>query len=430
MHLDFGLVLCIFLECIFFIYYADTVFYRKKNKILCYAAAVICYALHGFICVFNHIILNTFIFMVINFIILIGCYHIKYKNALFQVIILTILSSASELAVMFFPTLGIDINNLNAVTSGQSLIITVFSCTFYLTGIMILAHLFKNKKGSNESMTAGLLIIPVLTLLIFLAMVKGFIYSNMASIICFTLIVIDLIVFIVNQRMITQSLENAELKTQTEKDRASLEEYTILKEKYEQMRIFHHDFKSHMNALNSLISEGNEKAKEYIKSVYKEESTAQFIDYSNNKMLNIILSQKKEQCGKENIQFVIEPIRANLAFISDMDTVSIFSNLLNNAIESCKESAEKKIYLNIYTENNSFIVIRTENSSDKEPLVIDGHLKTHKDNEELHGIGMNSIRKALTNYNAALRWKYDEKEKFFISDIIFNVPQKRKSSKM
>ena len=424
MHLDFGLVLCIFLECIFFIYYADTVFYRKKNKILCYAAAATCYAFHGFICMFNHAILNVFVFTVINFVLLIGCYHIKYKNALFQTIILTILSSA-ELIVVFFPALGIDTNNLDTITSGQSLAIAVFTCIFYLTGIMVLAHLFKNKKSSNEAPTAGLLIIPVLTLLIFLAMVKGFIYSNMSSIICFILIAIDLIVFIVNQRMITQSLENAELKTQTEKDRASLEEYTILKEKYEQMRIFHHDFKSHMNALNSLISEDNEKAKEYIKSVYSEESAAQFIDYSNNKMLNIILSQKKEQCGKENIQFVIEPIRANLAFISDMDTVSIFSNLLNNAIESCKESAEKKIYLNIYTENNNFIIIRTENSSDKEPLVIDGHLKTHKDNEELHGIGMNSIRKALTNYNAALRWKYDEKERFFISDIIFNAPQKR-----
>ena len=113
-----------------------------------------------------------------------------------------------------------------------------------------------------------------------------------------------------------------------------------------------------------------------------------------------------------------------------MDTVSIFSNLLNNAIENSKVSTEKKIYLNIYTQNNNFIVIRIENSSDKEPRVIDGHLKTHKDNEELHGIGMNSIRKALTNYNAALRWKYDEKERFFISDIIFNVPQKRNSSKM
>lgn len=421
MRLDFGLVLSIFLQCIFFIYYADTLFYRKKNKVFCYSAAALGYALHGFICMFGNMLINIALFFIINFIVLIICYHIKLGKALMQTIILTVMSSASELIFVFLVYIGIDITDLASITSTQSLVITIFGNVVYLIGIMLLTHIFKNKKDTENMSGAGLMIIPALTLVILLSMLRISNYTNSVSAICLVIIIIDLTVFIVNQKLIVQNIENTNLKAMAEKDRSSLEEYTILKGKYEQMRVFHHDFKEHMNALSSLIDNDNVKAKEYIKSVYNEENSAQFIEYSDNKMLNVVLSQKESQCQKNEIQFIIEPVSASLAFINDTDTVSIFSNLLNNAIESCASSAEKKIYLSIYTENDNFIVIRIENSSDKEPLVIDGHLKTHKDNDNLHGIGMNSIRKALTNYNTVLKWKYDAKEKYFITTIIFDV---------
>ena len=37
MRIDLGMVLAIIFEYIIFIYYADTLFYRKRNKYLCYA---------------------------------------------------------------------------------------------------------------------------------------------------------------------------------------------------------------------------------------------------------------------------------------------------------------------------------------------------------------------------------------------------------
>ena len=125
-----------------------------------------------------------------------------------------------------------------------------------------------------------------------------------------------------------------------------------------------------------------------------------------------------EECENQNIQFLIDPIRAELSFFNDMDIVTIFSNLINNAMESCAHSSEKKIYLNIHTENQNFIVIKIENTSDIEPIVINGRLKTHKDNAKLHGIGMNSISRALSAYNGSLDWKYNKEQKIFSTTII------------
>ena len=145
---------------------------------------------------------------------------------------------------------------------------------------------------------------------------------------------------------------------------------------------------------------------------------SKFIEYSDNKILNVLLSKKKEECENQNIQFLIDPIRAELSFFNDMDIVTIFSNLINNAMESCAHSSEKKIYLNIHTENQNFIVIKIENTSDIEPIVINGRLKTHKDNAKLHGIGMNSISRALSAYNGSLDWKYNKEQKIFSTTII------------
>ena len=102
--------------------------------------------------------------------------------------------------------------------------------------------------------------------------------------------------------------------------------------------------------------------------------------------------------------------KENAYLFNDMDIVTIFSNLINNAMESCAHSSEKKIYLNIHTEN--------QNTSDIEPIVINGRLKTHKDNAKLHGIGMNSISRALSAYNGSLDWKYNKEQKIFSTTII------------
>lgn len=218
--------------------------------------------------------------------------------------------------------------------------------------------------------------------------------------------------------MVRKSAENATLRRQLEKESSIFEEYTLLKNNYEQTRILQHDFKEHMRLLSSLVESDNERAKSYISSLCKEDDSAEFTEYSDKSILNILLSKKKVQCIKYGISFVINPICAHLEFINDMDAVSIFSNLINNAIDSCLSSKEKKIFLEINTLNDNFVVIKIINSADKKPIVIDGQLQTVKSNKDIHGIGISSIKKAIKNYNGNIDWKYDEIEKVFKVNII------------
>ena len=84
-------------------------------------------------------------------------------------------------------------------------------------------------------------------------------------------------------------------------------------------------------------------------------------------------------------------------------------------------SEEKNIYMDIYMANNSYLVIKIENNADIKPIVIDGKLKTHKkDNIAMHGIGMESIKNVLKNYDGDLSWSYDNAKRMFCTTVFIN----------
>lgn len=417
MRIDLGLILAMVIEYIIFIYYADTLFYRKRNKYICYAIIAAGYIVHFAICIFGNIILNIATATIMHYACFRLCYHINRKNAIFQSTLLIAINGAAEYLIIFIPYIDVP-NETVFIAPTQSFMLTLVCKLLYLIGIMIISRLFCNNKQSVQSDSIGLLSIPVLTVIIIIFMLNINTTSNLLSLVCLILIIINIIVFATNQKMIATETEKKAVEQQKLKEKIDYEEYMMLKEAQQQTALLNHDFKEHIDALSSLIGADNKAAQEYIRSMSVESSKSQFVEYSDNKILNVLLSKKKEECQSKGIQFCIDPIQAQLQFLRDMDTVTIFSNLINNAMENCIESRDKKIYLNIHMANENFVVIKMENTSETQPIVINGKLKTHKDNSKLHGIGMNSIKRALTAYNGSLTWEYNEHEKLFSTKII------------
>lgn len=418
MRIDLGLILAMVLEYIFFISYADTLFYRKRNKYICCTIIAVGYIIHFAVCVFGNVILNIATSIIMHFLCFRLCYYVNKKSALFQSNLLAALNVAAEYLIIFIPYIGIVPNEPVSITPMQSFVLTLTSKLLYLIGIMIISRVFCNKKQNVQPVSLELLFIPVLTVVIITLLFKINTTSNLLSLVCFILIIINIIVFYTNQKMITAQTEKADLQEQRLREKVDYDEYMLLKETNRQALILNHDLKEHINALSLLIGSDNEKAQEYIKSIYGKMEQSRFTEYSDNKILNVLLTKKKKECADKGIQFFIDPIQAHLNFFYDMDIVTVFSNLINNAVESCMRSNDKRIYLNIHTENENFVVINIENTSDTKPIVIDGRLRTHKDNEKLHGIGMNSIKRTLSDYNGSLTWKYNETDKIFSTTII------------
>ena len=410
--------MAIVIEYMLFIYYADTLFYRKKNKYLCYGIIAIGYLIHFVTCAMGNIVVNTVVSIGMYMFCFLLCYHIEFNTAIFQTAMLILFMFADEWVVATIPYFNISFSPIE-YSPQQSLILTVISRLLYISEIMYICRAFCKKQKNYKNLSIMLVTVPIVSVAIVWMLM--YTVSQLTPFICVLLVIINIIAFAVDQKMFRKELETATLKEQIAKESIDYEEYTLLSEKYEQTRIFRHDLKEHLSILNTLIDENPENAKAYIKSIYDKEENMQFTRFSNNKILNILLSKKKGECVKREIEFLIEPIQADLGFISDMDTVTLFSNLINNAIESSTNSVERKICLNISTINENFVVIKIINTCGTKPVVINSKLRTSKDNATLHGIGMNSIKRAIKNYDGCLKWNYDDAEKVFNTTVIINT---------
>lgn len=415
MRIDLGLVLAIVIEYIVFIYYADTLFYRKKGKTFTYLFIALMSVTNMVSCMIGNVIFNVITQVAGHIISLLLCYYVSVKTAFFQSFMLMIFMFADEVFTISMPFLGME-NNPNTYLPEQSLMLTVISRFLYVVEIMIVSRLFLKKSKTDSGFSIPLILIPILsTLALWLMVFEEGAFFWVLNVI---MILINMIVFTTDQKLFRKEAEAGALKEEIAKDKINFEEYNMLSEKYEQTRIFRHDMKEHMSVLGVLIDENPEKAKKYIEDILKKEDEIAFSKFSDNTILNILLSKKKGECGENNVEFNIDPINAKLDFISDMDLVTLFSNLLNNALESSRESDEKKIFLNVRQINESFVVIKINNSSDKKPVVINSKLKTTKENDKLHGIGMSSIKKVVKKYEGVLNWSYDEKNKMFNTTVV------------
>ena len=81
-------------------------------------------------------------------------------------------------------------------------------------------------------------------------------------------------------------------------------------------------------------------------------------------IISAILADKEAEMQKNAIPFRREVSLGELKTIEVFDLCSVFSNLLNNAIEACVELPEEQRYIRLYTRNvGSYLNIMVQNSA-------------------------------------------------------------------
>ena len=186
----------------------------------------------------------------------------------------------------------------------------------------------------------------------------------------------------------------------------------LKKESYESIAIRYHDLSKQIALLE--LSNNSESKQKLIEEIRGElENFASFAD-TQNKALDIVLSEKKMVCLKNDIKLFYKVDAHVLDFMDEVDVYTIFSNLFDNAIESVKEEKKenKVIKLNIYQRGN-IISIDCQNYTSKDIAFKDGLPLTSKENSQLHGYGSLSIKRVAEKYKGSVLYNLDKS--------IFNV---------
>ncbi len=405
MRVDVGLVLGIAFEYIIFRCYSDALFnirLIKWQRRLITAAGFLVYLL---VCAWGVVPLNIGMSFILNYVLLRLCFRTTGRTAAIHAMLLAALSTLGEFLVMFSGVLGIMPAEAGHMSWYQSFMLTALGKFLYLAGVVALMQMFKHQGGYADVQYMPLVLIPALTLVVLILLEKFFGEHRICVIICLALAAIDIVSLEMCKRLNIQRTENRLLRLKEEKEKQDLVNY-------ERQSILRHDFKAHIDMLSSLIKKDPAKAGEYLDSLRQEQITAEVVNRTDNSVVNAVISAKMQECRRIGVKLDVEPAQASLAFWADIDAAAMFSNILDNAIEACRGSERKYIYMSIYTKNADFAVIRTTNSSDSAPLSDEGILKTTKTGEG-HGLGMKSIEIVAGRYNGSVDWDYDENKREF-----------------
>ncbi|MEG2247192.1 MAG: ATP-binding protein, partial [Peptostreptococcaceae bacterium] len=156
----------------------------------------------------------------------------------------------------------------------------------------------------------------------------------------------------------------------------------------------------------------------YIDDIKSELNSWKSIISTENMILDIIVNDKKKICDKNNINFDVDINFSKCDFVDMIDISSIFSNLIDNAIEACLKINDKDRFIILKgTIVNKFFILKCENNKlnkiklDKETIITD------KKDTFTHGIGIKSIKGSIKKYDGEMNIDFSE-DKFKVQIYI------------
>ena len=172
------------------------------------------------------------------------------------------------------------------------------------------------------------------------------------------------------------------------------------------------------------IAELNEKGDTgkiaaYINQIIQSSDLQDAVRICDNNLLNTILYRIKQQCKSSGTSFLTDIRSGCTDFLSEYDLTSLFSNLLDNAIDATKSIPDSYIELNVTPLNDKKIIITIINSCRKNPFSNNSkRLTTTKKNKLRHGYGMKSIQRVVDKYEGDYRFYFDEENYTFHSILV------------
>ena len=184
----------------------------------------------------------------------------------------------------------------------------------------------------------------------------------------------------------------------------------IFKEKYQEMlksRKVVHDMKNHLLALKKYDQERDwEGLHQYLNELSDDMLDDSYQIWTGNRMLDMILNQKTKDAKEKETDMQIETeVFATLPF-SDREIISLFGNVLDNALEACERIQDKKRWIKIkIKKKNHLLYIETSNAIKEMPVQNQKEFVSVKEDEILHGYGMKNIQDIVRKYDGIFRYK-------------------------
>lgn len=275
---------------------------------------------------------------------------------------------------------------------------------------------------SSASVAVSIFIYYILTMLVFNRFDmrrSGIAYSSMAGVIMYIMIIVTyLLMYLICQR------NECVLELQAEKKMAEADEKMlgITQKSLSDLRSIRHDIKNRYSYMSLLLKNRQySELSEYLESMCGEIQTPLSVIDCGNKTITNILNMEKAKAELHGIRLAADLNVPPVLPFKDTALCSVFSNLIDNAIEACErngiEDAEIRVRVSILQEYLYIGVVNPlpENSDANEVL----KLNSSKPDAAAHGYGTKIVRKIAEHYNGYVT--YSAEKGYFIAEVMFDI---------
>lgn len=373
------------------------------------------------LCVINSIVefetLGVYIPIIIYFVYAMLCLKggmwLKLWMAILAQLIVYVIAITTNLIICYI--IGYDPNDMITVFNSTRIIGVIMTkiIHFYTTRV-ILKRKYKNPLDNHKGLM--LVFIPMVSLVSLGALMKAAMYDSEIKFYILIgmggIVLADIITyyfFTVINKEYENNLKAKLLEQQNENLKNNIDDNEAF---VNEMKAVRHDIKHQLLTILKYIDDNKtDEAKEYI-WVLTNNYLPHILSYidTGNTVFDAVVNSKIAICNQKHI-FMEVNIKNGTDFqLSQTEIAILFGNLLDNAIEAAEFTDEKRITLDIRT-NEGYLIISVKNSIKSSVLHTNEELTTSKSDKKLHGIGIKSIKGVVNKHNGMIQF-YEEENQF------------------
>lgn len=421
-------VLIFFIEmlisCVFFGNLVD----RKTSMPITILIGLVLFEIGAFVNIYliSTVWLNILISVIVNITFTLICFRIRPFKGIFYSIILVAISSLLEIVIVFL---------LSSVThhyvsnyENEPIFIIVGVCIskiiYFIIALILSKFITKDSKYVSIPLTCyfyPIISVVIIVALWYISVEENITYRHQVihSFAGIILLLATILNFFSYQYRVQREHKLITLQQENEKNETDFVYYAVLEEQNNNLRTYAHDAKNHLIAIQNLNTDP--QIENYLSKLLERLADYSNVCHSGNRILDVIINKYITECRLKEILFKFDIKNNNLNKLEYYDIVTILTNLLDNAVESSVNSNNKQISIETDYRNNFSVIIIT-NSCDQAPDFNASLIpKTTKENKQLHGFGIRSVKKTLKKYNGDIAFEYDSNNKLFSVTIMFET---------
>lgn len=228
-----------------------------------------------------------------------------------------------------------------------------------------------------------------------------------------------ILIYYVVTRLILEQNTTLDLKEKNHQLSMQAVQYENLQEKITDARRAKHDVRHHITLMQEYLESGELDAlREYLSSYNDSLPDDSLVRFCENAAANAVLLYFAQQAKDNDIDYIVKADIPSDIFVSDTGLSVLFGNLIENALDACREE----------TSDDRKIVICARQTGNALCITIDntftGTLRRTTDNEFLStkhkglGLGTQSVKSIAEQYGGICR--FEVKDGMFCASVMCN----------